>query len=97
MLELINRARGNPPAEAARLGVGLNDGLAAGTISGAPEQPLAPPQALQTVPEQHSFDMIVNNYFSHTPPPARDLTHRIAAAGYRPHPNAENTPAGCAL
>ncbi len=32
-LELVNRARANPGAEAARLGLGLNDGLAAGAIA----------------------------------------------------------------
>ena len=31
MLELINRARMNPVAEAARFGISLNSGLAAGT------------------------------------------------------------------
>ena len=32
-LELVNRARANPGGEAARLGIDLNQGLAAGTIS----------------------------------------------------------------
>jgi hypothetical protein len=41
ILELINRARANPGAEAARLGIDLNQGLAAGTISTAAKQPLA--------------------------------------------------------
>jgi hypothetical protein len=94
MLEMINRARGNPPAEAARLGIGLNDGLPAGTISGAPVQPLAPNPMLQTVAEQHSFDMIVNNYFSHTSPTAGDLTTRIAAAGYSANQYGENIASG---
>jgi hypothetical protein len=39
-LELINRARLDPVAEAARLGIDLNEGLAAGTISAAAKQPL---------------------------------------------------------
>ena len=41
MLELINRARMYPAAEAARLGIALNQGLAPGTISTAPKQVLA--------------------------------------------------------
>src|SRR3954468_21380533 len=41
MLELINRARANPAAEAARLGIDLNEGLAASSISTAAKQPLA--------------------------------------------------------
>ena len=38
-LELVNRARANPGAEAARVGIGLNDGLAAGTIAGPSRTP----------------------------------------------------------
>jgi hypothetical protein len=41
MVELINRARANPAAEAARYGIDLNEGLAAGTISAKAKQPLA--------------------------------------------------------
>jgi hypothetical protein len=44
MLELINRARANPVAEASRDGIDLNEGLAPGTISAAAKQPLAPTQ-----------------------------------------------------
>src|SRR5438874_5122712 len=47
LLELVNRARANPAAEAARYGVDLNEGLPAGTLSGAPAQPLAPEDRLQ--------------------------------------------------
>jgi hypothetical protein len=36
MLELLNRARANPAAEAARHGIDLNEGLPAGTISTTP-------------------------------------------------------------
>ena len=41
MLELINRARANPAAEAARLGIDLNEGLPPATISSSSVQPLA--------------------------------------------------------
>src|SRR5262249_43797247 len=54
-------------------------------------------QALQTVAEQHSFDMIVNNYFSHTSPTAGDVTQRIAAAGYSANRYGENIAGGSLL
>lgn len=41
MIELINRARADPLAEAQKYGIGLNDFLAPGTITSAPKQPLA--------------------------------------------------------
>ncbi len=41
LLELINRGRLDPPAEAARYGIDLNQGLAPGTITTEPKQPLA--------------------------------------------------------
>jgi len=40
LLEMINRARLDPQAEAERYGLSLNAGLASGTISGAPVQAL---------------------------------------------------------
>ena len=66
MLELINRARANPTVEVARFGIGLNDGLAAGTITTAAKQPLAPQQQLITAAGLHSQDMLDRDYFSHT-------------------------------
>lgn len=66
LLELINRARANPTAEAARYGVGLNDGLRPGEISGDPQQPLAPVQMLITAASGHAADMLNRDYFSHT-------------------------------
>ncbi len=42
MLELINRSRANPSAEATRQGISLNDGLPAGTLGTEARQPLAP-------------------------------------------------------
>jgi len=66
MLELINRARANPTAEATRQGIGLNDGLSAGTISAAAKQPLAPHQSLITAAGLHAVDMLNRDYFDHT-------------------------------
>ena len=66
MLELVNRARANPTAEATRQGIGLNDGLPAGTISTAAKQPLAPHQSLITAAGLHAEDMLNRDYFDHT-------------------------------
>jgi serralysin len=55
MLELINRARLNPQAEADRsLGGNLNEGLAPGTISTKPKQPLAFDLKLEQAAQGHS-------------------------------------------
>src|SRR5215217_3300694 len=40
LVELINRARSDPAAEAARYGIDLNEGLRPGTLSPAPRAPL---------------------------------------------------------
>ncbi|MCA9073999.1 MAG: VCBS repeat-containing protein [Planctomycetaceae bacterium] len=69
LLELVNRARANPSAEAARYGINLNQGLTAGTISTAPKQPLAPNQLLVDVAQAHTQDMLDRDYFCHTAPP----------------------------
>ena len=83
MLELINKARANPGAEAARLGIGLNDGLPAGTITTAAKQPLAPQQQLITAARLHSQDMLDRDYFSHTTLVAgTTFSQRVTNAGY---------------
>ncbi len=83
MLELINRARANPTAEASRQGIGLNDGLAPGTISIAAKQPLAPHQSLITASGAHALDMLNRDYFSHTTLGSSDgPNERAHAAGY---------------
>ena len=65
-LELVNRARANPQAEAARQGIGLNDGLASKDfISASPKQPLAPDARLILAAISHSQDMIGRDYFAH--------------------------------
>ncbi len=66
-LELINRARLDPVAEAARLGINLNEGLAAGTISTAAKQPLAglSASALHDVAVDHTLHMISVDQFGH--------------------------------
>src|SRR4051812_47518311 len=64
-IELLNRARANPSAEASRYGISLNEGLAAGTISSTPKQPLAVNQLLTNSARKHSQYMIDNDIFSH--------------------------------
>jgi hypothetical protein len=90
MLELVNRARANPTAEAALYGIDLNAGLAPGTISAAPELPLAPLQSLQTAALAHSADMVANNYFSHTGSNGSSVGDRLTAAGFSGNAFGEN-------
>jgi hypothetical protein len=81
-LELVNRARLDPAAEAARLGIGLNDGLAAGTITTAAKQPLAFNPLLIDAAEAHSAWMLATDTFSHTGANGSAPGDRMAAAGY---------------
>lgn len=82
MLELVNRARLDPNAEAARQGIGLNDGLAAGTLNGTAKQPLAPNLTLNTSASNHSLWMLANDIFSHTGSGGSNPGQRMTAAGY---------------
>ncbi len=77
-LELINRARANPNGEVTRLSgltwgdagnpqpASLNEGLPAGTISGALKQPLAFNLDLIQAARDYSNLLLANNAFSHT-------------------------------
>jgi len=82
-LELINRARANPTAEASRFQVNLNEGLAAGTISTAAKQPLALNDLLQKAIQGHLKDMIGRDFFSHIGSNGSTYIKRIEAAGYK--------------
>jgi serralysin len=81
-LELVNRARAAPAAEAARYGIGLNDGLAAGTISTAAKPPLAFNEALLDAADAHSAWMLATDTFSHTGANGSSAGDRMKAAGY---------------
>ena len=72
LLELINRARLDPAAEAARFGIDLNEGLAPNTLSGVSKQPLAMNETLLSVARAHSQDMINRDYFAHDTPEGVD-------------------------
>jgi serralysin len=83
MLELVNRARANPQAEADRLlGGNLNEGLAPGTISTAAKQPLAFNLNLNAAAEGHNQWMLDNDVFSHTGANGSSPGTRMANAGY---------------
>ncbi|MBD0270827.1 MAG: calcium-binding protein [Acetobacteraceae bacterium] len=81
-LELVNRARANPGAEAARLGIDLNQGLSAGTIANTAKQPLAMNQFLNDSAQTHSDWMLATDTFSHTGANASSPGDRMKAAGY---------------
>lgn len=82
LLELINRGRANPAAEASRYGMSLNDGLPAGTISTTPKQPLAFSPTLIAAAQGHSQWMIQTDTFSHTGQGGSSPGERMADAGY---------------
>ena len=82
LLELINRGRLNPLGEADRYGVGLNEGLDAGTISSGPLQVLAQNDLLSNAAADHSAWMLQTNTFSHTGSGGSSPGDRMAAADY---------------
>lgn len=82
MLELINRARLDPLGEAARYGISLNEGLAAGTISSTPKAPLALDWDLSESSANHSSWMLAADVFSHTGSGGSNPGDRMKAAGY---------------
>lgn len=82
MVELINRARANPAAEAARLGIDLNEGLSPGALSAAARQPLAINPFLTDAARDHVDYLLANSVFSHTGAGGSSPGDRMAAAGY---------------
>lgn len=82
MLELINRARLDPAAEAARYGISLNEGLSAGTLGSYARQVLAPNALLEQAASAHSLWQLANDVFSHTGANGSSPTDRVLATGY---------------
>jgi Ca2+-binding RTX toxin-like protein len=82
ILELTNRARMDPLGEAARYGIDLNAGLAAGTITSAVKQVLAPNSILENSAQLHANHLVSSNTFSHTGSGGSTSNGRMAAAGY---------------
>ncbi len=82
ILELINTARADPEAEAARLGIDLNENLLPGTIDGTPKQPLAIDPALIDSSREHTAWMLATDSFSHTGAGGSSGGERMDVAGY---------------
>ena len=82
LVELVNRARANPLAEAARYGIDLNDGLAPGTIPPEAQQPLAPHPALIQAAGDYAQWLLDHDYFDHVTPDGGTPSDRARAAGY---------------
>ena len=81
-LELVNRARLDPLAEAALQGIDLNQNLAPGTLNGSAKQVLAPNAFLDLAAEAHSAWMLQTDIFSHTGVNNSDPGQRMTSAGY---------------
>lgn len=82
VVELVNRARANPEAEATRLGIGLNDGITGTQITATAKQPLAHNLLLIDSARTHSQWMLDADIFSHTGNNNSTATERMSAAGY---------------
>ncbi|MGK7943797.1 MAG: CAP domain-containing protein, partial [Microcystaceae cyanobacterium] len=82
MIELVNRARENPEAEAILYGIDLNEGLSPGTITSNSKQPLASNQFLTDSANSHSQWMLDTNTFSHTGAGGSSAGDRMGDAGY---------------
>jgi uncharacterized protein YkwD len=84
MLELINKGRANPTAEAANFQIDLNEGVSTNqTISTTAKQPLAFNLSLVDAARSHSQWMLQNNQFSHTGANGSQPQDRMKAAGYQ--------------
>ena len=82
LIELINRARLDPLAEASRYGIDLNADLPGGTIGVGSKQVLAPNAKLETAAVLHSQWMLATDTFSHTGSYGTNPGQRMADAGY---------------
>jgi serralysin len=90
-LELVNRARLKPAAEAALYGISLNESVPAGeTISATPKQALATNTTLTQTARAHSQDMLTRDYFAHDTPEGLTPFQRMQAAGYLFYAAGEN-------
>lgn len=82
LIEMINRARLDPLGEAARFGIDLNEGLAAGTLDGSVRQVLAPNAHLHKSSDAHGAWMLKTDTFSHTGAGGSSAGDRMKEAGY---------------
>jgi hypothetical protein len=81
VLERLNRARRDPGAEAARLGIALDEGTSPPLADG-PRPPLTLHAGLLQAARAHSQDMLARDFFEHTNPDGEDPFDRMQAAGY---------------
>jgi hypothetical protein len=81
-LELLNRARAAPVAEAARFGIPLNQGLPAGTLGREPLPPLAFNRQILAAARGHSRWMLDTNTFDHRGAGGSYEVDRLRAAGF---------------
>ncbi len=81
LLELLNRSRQDPAAEATRFGIDLAEGTSPALQPGA-RAPLAMRRQLLEAARTHSEDMIERDYFDHYNPDGEDPFDRMSAAGY---------------
>ncbi|MCU0800514.1 MAG: CAP domain-containing protein [Rhodobacteraceae bacterium] len=82
LLELINRGRLDPVAEAARYGVDLNAGVTGTQITTAAKQVLAPNALLESAASAHSNWMLATDTFSHTGQNGSSVGTRATAVNY---------------
>ena len=82
MVELINRARANPPTEAESYGIDSNEGIAANTISTDPKPPVASNEKLVVAAHTYSQWVLDNDTFSHTGEDDIDPKQRTIDAGF---------------
>jgi Ca2+-binding RTX toxin-like protein len=80
LLELLNRARLDPSAEAARLGIGLTSGEA--DLRPGFRQPVAPNVLLERAATDHVSWMFATDTFSHTGAGGSSKNDRAGDAGY---------------
>ena len=83
LLELVNRARSNPLGEANLLGIDLNEGLNANTISNSAKQPLAFNLLLIDSARSHSQWMLDRDIFDHQGEGGSSPGDRMRNAGYQ--------------
>lgn len=83
LAELVNRARSNPLAEGALLGIDLAEGLNEFELLRLhPSEPLALNEQLTLASRAHALDMAVRDFFDHVNPDGHDPTDRAQAQGY---------------
>ncbi|MCA9213317.1 MAG: carboxypeptidase regulatory-like domain-containing protein [Planctomycetales bacterium] len=83
LIELVNRMRANPTAEAARYEIDLDKDLEPNEISTKPKQPVAPNLHLRNSARLHSDNMLARDFFGHEDPLTGTApSDRAKAAGY---------------